>query len=95
MNKIFITWQSGGMRAGDVIGYALCEDGTNLASHLCSDEYYVPHDMGMGDSIWKHETYDKHYPDGYELVWVGEIEKAIKDIPEFAEAVKLNNSKDS
>ena len=48
---------------------ALAEDGHFLAGHLCSHEGYVKHDMGF-TSDWKHEHYNKHYPDGWELVYV-------------------------
>lgn len=89
MNKIFITYQDGGVRSGDVIGYALAEDGDNLASHLCSGQHHVRHDMGI-TSDWKHETYNKKYPEGYELVWVGEVFDAIKENKEFANVVELN-----
>lgn len=48
---------------------ALSEDGVFLAGHICSHPAYGPHDMGV-TSDWKHETYRKYYPDGYEVVWV-------------------------
>ena len=48
---------------------ALTEDGVFIAGHLCSDPSWGPHDMGV-DSDWKHETYRKYYPDGFEVVWV-------------------------
>lgn len=53
----------------DVIGNALAEDGTGLASHLSSSIDFSKHDMGL-TSDWKHDTYAKHYPNGYELEWV-------------------------
>ncbi len=71
-----------------VIGYALAEDGTGLASHLSSHKGYSKHDMGL-TSDWKHDTYAKHYPDDYELEWV--------DNPEshkgWLAAIKLNKAK--
>jgi hypothetical protein len=48
---------------------ALSEDGECLAQHICSHEAYMPHDLGI-TSDWKHEIYWKHYPEGFELVWV-------------------------
>jgi hypothetical protein len=54
---------------GDVIGYALCEDGACIASHYSSGAYWARHDMGL-TSDWKHEAYKKKYPDGYELEWI-------------------------
>tara|TARA_Y100000034_G_C6778075_1_gene347547 strand:- start:49 stop:438 length:390 start_codon:yes stop_codon:yes gene_type:complete len=48
---------------------ALSEDGHFLAGHVCSDHGFIPHDMGM-TSDWKHDDYNKHYPDGWELEYV-------------------------
>ena len=48
---------------------AMAEDGTFLASHLSSNEMFAQHDIGL-TSNWKHKTYAKYYPDGYELEWV-------------------------
>lgn len=53
--------------ARDVRGGALAEDGTGLAGHLSSNLSFARHDMGL-TSGWKHDLYRKHYPDGYELV---------------------------
>lgn len=54
---------------GEGLAVALAEDGTALASHWCSDEFYVEHDLGV-TSDWKHEKYREHYPDGFEVVYV-------------------------
>lgn len=86
--KIYLTCMPGGFREGDVIGYALGEDGQGLASHLSSNVEFSKHDMGLtGD--WKHDHYAKCYPEGYELEWV--------DDPETHEgwlkAVALNKAK--
>lgn len=52
---------------------ALSEDGHFLAGHICSLPAWGPHDMGAnGASDWKHDVYAKHYPDGFEVVWVDE-----------------------
>lgn len=48
---------------------ALAEDGNALAGHGSSNESWAKHDIGIY-SNWKHDTYEKHYPDGYELEWV-------------------------
>lgn len=53
----------------DVVGHALAEDGAGLASHLSSNVEYSKHDLGL-TSDWKHDVYQKHFPDGYELEWV-------------------------
>ena len=57
---------------GDGIAYAIAEDGTVLGSHWCSCEGFVPGDLGVtpGSRPDRHETYRKHYPDGYEMEFV-------------------------
>lgn len=57
---------------GDGIAYAMAEDGTILGSHWCSHECYVPNDLGAieGKRLDRHESYKKHYPNGYEMEFV-------------------------
>lgn len=79
MPKIFI-FVSGVMKDSygcehDVLGTAIAEDGTALASHLSSSIGFLKHDMGYKGSDWKHDLYKAHYPDGYELEWVDDPEK--------------------
>jgi len=61
----------GSTPGGDVIGFALAEDGTCLTSHYSSNESFSKHDIGL-TSNWKHEIYEEHYPDGFELEWIEE-----------------------
>lgn len=51
----------------------LAEDGTGLGSHLCSSEAYMPADLGVleGTRPDRHEGFQKHYPDGYRMEFVG------------------------
>lgn len=51
----------------------LAEDGTYLGSHCCSDEGYMPHDLGIleGTRPDRHERFKEHYPDGYRMEFVG------------------------
>jgi hypothetical protein len=65
--KIFVYHQPSSW-GSDVIGYALAEDGGCLAVHLSSNGTWSKQDMI--DSGWKDKDYKKHYPDGYELVWL-------------------------
>jgi hypothetical protein len=55
-------------------GYAMAEDGTPLAGHVSSSHEFVRHDLGdqkLGyPKGWTREEYAKHYPDGYEVVWI-------------------------
>lgn len=48
---------------------AISEDGVFLAGHCCSHPGFGPHDIGV-TSTWHHESYQKYYPDGYEVIWV-------------------------
>jgi hypothetical protein len=49
---------------------AMAEDGTVVGQHICSDPYFMKHDLGL-TSNWKHENYNQHYGEGnWELVWV-------------------------
>jgi len=66
--KIFC-WVNAGKGTDWQVVMAMAEDGTCLASHVSSSESFAKHDIGI-TSDWKHETYKKHCPDGYELVWV-------------------------
>jgi len=72
---------------GDVIGVALAEDGHCLASHICSSESFVPHDLGA-TSTWKHDHYREHFPDGFDVVYVPSDQVA--DHAGIAAAAKLN-----
>jgi len=67
--KIYLAafpWAAG---CSDVLGYALAEDGTGLCNHLSSSVTFSRHDLGL-TSDWKHDIYDKHYPSGYQLIWI-------------------------
>ena len=79
MKKIYIyaiptgTFSYGVIRdaepTGDVVGYAICEDGRYLDSHVSSGVTWSKHDMGL-TSDWKHEIYAEACPEGYELEWI-------------------------
>lgn len=50
---------------------ALSEHGDGVAQHCCSHEDFMPHDLGMdGKSNWKHDHYNKMFPDGWETEFV-------------------------
>lgn len=50
----------------------LAEDGTGLGRHVCSDEGFMYGDLGIleGSRPDRHETFKKHYPDGYRMDFV-------------------------
>lgn len=88
MNKIYAF--SNVVGGGDGIAYAMGDDGTVLGSHWCSNEGYVPHDLGVreGSRPDRHENYRKHFPDGYEMEFVPAAE--VKTHPGLVEAFRLN-----
>lgn len=72
MPKIYC-WVNSGRGTDWQIVIAMAEDGTALASHCSSSEGWAKHDIGIG-SDWKHDTYRKHYPEGFELEWVDDFD---------------------
>ena len=65
--KIFCLINSGKPNWYHVI--AVSEEGLQLAGHLSSTEGFARHDIGI-TSDCKHDKYKKHYPGGFELVWI-------------------------
>jgi hypothetical protein len=56
---------------------AIAEDGAFLGAHICSDEGYMPHDLGIleGSRPDRHEAeYRRHYPHGYRMEFVTSAE---------------------
>lgn len=52
----------------------IAQDGVFLGSHVCSSEGYMPHDLGVieGSRPDRHEEeFQKHYPNGYRMEFVG------------------------
>ena len=50
----------------------ISQDGHWLGSHVCSDEGYMPADLGIleGTQLDRHEEFRQHYPNGYRMVFV-------------------------
>jgi len=89
--KIYLScFPANGWGVGSVIGFALSEDGQGLASHLSSSIDFSKHDMGL-TSDWKHDHYQKSYPEGYELIWVDDADTD----PRWQAALKLNKASHS
>lgn len=61
------------VRAGFLHAQLMAEDGTPLGSHCCSSEGFMLGDLGIleGHRRDRHETFRKHYPDGYRMDFVG------------------------
>ena len=52
---------------------ALADDGHLLAQHICSDVYFMRHDLGI-TSNWKHDDYNAHFgPGKWRLEWVDDV----------------------
>lgn len=51
----------------------IAQDGQALGGHLCSNEYYMPGDLGVleGSRPDRHEGFREHYPDGYRMEFIG------------------------
>ena len=70
----------------------IAEDGTGLGGHVCSSEAYMPHDLGILDGARpdRHETFRKHYPDGYRMEFVGN--DAVESHEKLMAAIAINNT---
>ena len=88
MNKIFIIAEESNALGPGYHCAALAEDGTGICGHYSSTIGFTKHDMGL-TSDWKHEHYKKHYPGGYELIWVDDPDNH----PGFLAALELNKQK--
>lgn len=68
----------------------LAENGKGLGSHICSDEGYMLHDLGIleGSANERHETFKKHYPNGYRMEFIPGAE--VKNHVGLMAAYKLN-----
>jgi len=69
----FIYGFNNGGSPGWLSGVLLADDGTHLGGHVCSAEGYMPHDLGCveGSRPDRHGDFQKHYPDGYRMEFVG------------------------
>lgn len=74
----------------------LADDGTVLGGHICSGEGYMFHDLGLleGCRPDRHETFRKHYPDGYRMEWVSSEQLANNSHERFEAAVKRHQEPD-
>lgn len=69
---VIIGFNNGGS-LGWLDAVAIAQDGTVLGSHICSDECFIPSDLGVlrGSRPDRHENnYRLHYPDGYRMEFV-------------------------
>lgn len=74
---------------------AMAEDGAFLGNHCCSNEFYMPHDLGIleGSRPDRHEkAYQVHYPDGYRMEFISHA-----DVPSctgLLKALELNEKQE-
>ncbi len=81
-----------GGQSGWFTAQLLAEDGTALGSHVCSHEDYMLHDLGIleGTRLDRHETFKKHYPNGYQMDFVTRSEVNVNE--GLTKAYKLNQA---
>ena len=79
-----------GGSSGMLSGQLIAEDGTVLGGHCCSSEGYMLGDLGIieGCGNDRHETFKKHYPDGYRMDFVGYYE--VRNHKGINKAIELN-----
>lgn len=53
-------------------GVLMSQDGVYLGGHICSNEGYMPRDLGIleGSRPDRHEDFRMHYPGGYRMEFV-------------------------
>jgi hypothetical protein len=68
----FIYGFNNGGRPGFMHAQLVSQEGVALGSHICSDETYMPYDLGIrADSRPdRHVGFRLHYPDGYRMSFV-------------------------
>lgn len=82
-----------GGSSGWMSAVLIAQDGKGLGGHCCSEECYMPHDLGIleGTRADRHEAFRGHYPDGYRMEFVGR--SAVKAHPGLMAAIKINQSR--
>lgn len=75
-------------------GLLMAEDGTLLGEHICTNECYMHHDLGIleGTKPDRHEDFRKHYPCGYRMEFVGLLYVRIHE--KLMAAIAIRQSKD-
>lgn len=74
-------------------GCLLASDGEGMGGHVCSNEGYMPHDLGVleGSRPDRHEGFQKHFPDGYRMDFIPSSE--VRTHEGLEAAYKLNQEK--
>lgn len=69
----FIYGFNNGGQSGFWLAVALAADGKPLGSHMCSDESFMPGDLGLTPESRREDrraAYREHYPQGYRTTFV-------------------------
>lgn len=84
----FIYGFNNGGQPGWYHGCLVAADGTPLGGHICSSEGFMYGDLGIleGTRPDRHEGFKKHYPDGYRMDFVTDLDNHAG----FKEACRLN-----
>lgn len=75
----------------------IAEDGTGMGGHVCSNEGYMEHDLGIleGTRADRHQSFQKHYPNGYRMEFISYSEvEAHEGLKRAFELNKKNAPKD-
>lgn len=91
----FIYGFNNGGREGRYHACLISQDGMGLGSHGCSSENYMLGDLGIleGTRSDRHETFKKHYPDGYRMEFVSYVD--VDDHEALQEAFRLNGGREN
>ena len=78
---------------GWMSGLLVAQDGTHLGGHVCSNESYMPSDLGVleGSRPDRHEEFLKHYPGGYRMEFVSF--DAVRSHPVLWPIIEAGNAK--
>jgi hypothetical protein len=68
---IIYGFNNGGLQ-DNWMGALISEDGHGLGTHLCSNEQWMYHDLGIlqGCRADRHKIFQEHYPNGYRMDFV-------------------------
>lgn len=79
-----------GGRHGTYSGVIIAQDGTVLGGHICSNEHYMLHDLGVAATgpEYRRVAFEAHYPDGCRTRFVSYAD--VQNDPIIQEALRLN-----
>lgn len=75
-------WGSDRAGRGDVSAVALAEDGIQLQAWTSSNREWAMHDLGVSSGR-NHDVYRKHYPEGFNVVWIEDTKRDLRVVAAF------------